>query len=120
MASFRIMGLAAEQPTLLWTNPNPTSEFTAQTLNIDFSGYEYFSIRFVGNQSYYSEYETIFPVEIGKVCGIAGLYPNASLTVPYVRGFILQSINQISFDRALNNYNTCVVPIEIKGYKKFN
>lgn len=33
-------GGGAETPTLLWTNPNPNSNFAAQTVSIDLSKYE--------------------------------------------------------------------------------
>lgn len=34
---------------LLWTNPNPTSNFSAQTVSIDLSGYDAVRITFIAN-----------------------------------------------------------------------
>lgn len=36
----RISGSSGNEPVLLWTNPNPTSNFAAQTINIDVSEYK--------------------------------------------------------------------------------
>ena len=34
------------EPVLLWTNPNPTTGFVSQTINIDTTEYEYFQIKY--------------------------------------------------------------------------
>lgn len=42
---------ASETPTLLWTNPSPTSNFNAQTVSIDLTDYEAFLIYTKGQSS---------------------------------------------------------------------
>lgn len=119
-------GGGAETPTLLWTNPSPTSAFAAQTLNIDTSQYEYIYIKFYATQWDDTVNEAIFPTNISYPQVIGGHYSSASFssTQIYVRKFIISS-NQISFQDGYNvvptssasKTNTLCVPLEIKGYK---
>lgn len=41
MPYFRTESGGEEAPTLLWTNPSPTSNFAAQTLSLDLTEYAY-------------------------------------------------------------------------------
>lgn len=119
--------LNIERETLLWTNPNPTSAFSAQTLNVDLSGYDFVKIKYaVQIQNLSLEHCIQFayfklddlPKEIdavnGNVC-LGGLlanygfiraiaYDNRSLK--FGSGYGNQTVNQ--------NWN---VPFEIYGIK---
>ena len=58
-------GTDRAQMDLLWTNPNPTSEFAAQTIQLDLSGYK--SILFICQGSYANlDYFSTFVGLIGE------------------------------------------------------
>lgn len=43
--NYKIGGVGGSSLELLWTNPNPTSEFVPQTLSLNLSNYDYFIIK---------------------------------------------------------------------------
>ena len=70
------IGGGTEKPILLWTNPSPSSSFSAQTLNIDLTGYDYliFEIKGSGDDTLGFVRDTCFDVsdEFGCICGTYG------------------------------------------------
>lgn len=120
----RVSTSSGNEPVLLWTNPNPTSTFAAQTVNVDASNYEYliFKIRADSNasQPYYS-YVGI--KHDNNKFGI-GTNPNANTSVGY-GGYIRNydtSDNVIKISTGYTTGGTAspryAIPIEIYGLKK--
>ena len=120
MASYRVMGASAsETPTLLWTNPSPTSNFASQTItNIDTSSYGAFIVKYRRSTSsndtdeFYQNKTVLF-----------GHYICISMedTSTAIRNCSVQS-NGIYFASTLNlshgTDNSEIIPIEIYGLKK--
>ena len=57
--------------TLVWTNPNPSSAFTASSINVNLSGYSY--VKFVLNYSQTSTTQFICECAVGKRANPYGL-----------------------------------------------
>lgn len=105
-------------PVLLWTNPYPTADFSAQTINLDLSGYEAVIIQFSGynrglnaSKVYLSKDENLSYFGAGFIDGQNG------------HGRNITSINDngISFsDERYGTYvsNGFVAPYKIWGLKK--
>lgn len=115
-------------PVLLWTNSNPTSDFSAQTISVDLSNYEYILIKFKNTLNDGYTYETIFRTDNNLRQAIAGATSVSPSPQIYIRSFVLSS-SQINFIDAYNCYNngsgtrymtklnSLIIPIEIYGYK---
>ena len=63
--------LYANKNTLLWTNSNPSSEFSAQKINLDLSNYT--AIIILGKKNTTDDVKTYSYIEIGK-SGILRIY----------------------------------------------
>lgn len=115
-------GGGAEKPTLLWTNPNPTSDFAAQAINIDISAYSGFLIE-------YKYEKTIAKYDYFYQDAVNLLSPyNHYITVSMndnsyrMRRVLIDSNNHINFAGATNAvgtiYASIIIPYKIYGYKK--
>lgn len=51
----------------LWTNPSPTSEFAAQTVSVDLSGYDFVAIKFLADTNSSSELANAMQMRTTKV-----------------------------------------------------
>ena len=118
-AARKNLGLTgAETKTLLWTNASPTSEFAAQTISLNLSGYDAVEIQFTG---------VLAKCLVGR--DAQAIYLGATETTSYS---ILRSriygvtANGITFNNAvykvsnantLNIANNLLIPIKIYGVK---
>ena len=118
-------GSGGNEPVLLWTNPNPTSSFSAQEIQVD--EYDAYIIKSVSSLEYAQERnwfeDTYFDVSLNRaddcVIVVRG-YSNA-----YNMRNFYKSENGITFKKGFRQYSTqrtdnnvCAVPIEIYGIKK--
>lgn len=118
MAYIRGGGAGAEKPTLLWTNPNPGSSFSAKTITLDVSTYEDFLIVFKHDTSS-NNMDTFCQkksVSFSHYIGVGmsdGSYR--------IRG-VSRSSTGLYFASCINaqgtNYNNIIIPYQIYGIKK--
>jgi len=111
---------------LLWTNPNPTSAFNAQTLSIDLSGYESVVIQAKGWNATetYTPLKTLIPKD-GKPYAICGNQANytekGEISESFGMYVRLVTVNDdgITFTTAhtslSNTNNQACIPLEIYG-----
>ena len=122
MAYIRCGG-GAEKPTLLWTNPSPSSSFSAQTLNINLTGYDYliFEIKgYMGDTMGFIR-DTCFDVsdEFGCICGTYG-FDSTTFYDSARRINVTNSSIQFSDGIAGNGTESPAycIPLKIYGLKK--
>lgn len=112
------IGGGTEKPILLWTNPNPSTSFEAQTVSIDMTNYQSIIIKTVGvrgDTTYTKQYINKNDSNIKMVATYSG------------SGASIRSITNIS-DNGITFGNGQIVggsasslyciPIEIYGLKK--
>lgn len=124
MASYRVIGASAsETPTLLWTNPSPLSNFSAQTINVNTSGYSHLIFVYTNRAGTSTEkYETncILPNDNRGTLSCYGyksnnnsfytrMFTKTDTTITFTAGYSSRS-SGTDTDR--------VIPIEIYGLKK--
>ena len=109
--------------TLLWTNPNPTSSFSAQTISLDLSKYDMVEI-----SAFYSVTEdvnkmlTTSIVPANSLGSVSSQQGNGSA---FANRKVTLSSNAITFTACVQHYgttsreniNTCCVPYKIYGIK---
>ena len=118
-AARKNLGLTgAETKTLLWTNASPTSEFAAQTISLNLSGYDAVEIQFTG---------VLTKCLVGR--DAQAIYLGATETTSYsiLRSRIYAvTANGITFNNAVykasnantsNIANNMLIPIKIYGVK---
>lgn len=122
MAYIRGGGAGTEKPTLLWTNPNPNSDFAPQTISINLTDYEWIIIS-IKNQKSSPQYVTTCAIpKITDDQVIGGPSGQTGSNYAYSR-VINMNNNGITFKIARSNYagasgNTTAIPLEIYGLKK--
>jgi hypothetical protein len=122
MAWLECGGGGAEKPILLWENPNPTSRFGTQTLNIDFSKYSSLIIEtngyLTGGVTSNIQYNYIdFNLTKLSICGSYSYNGSAYCSWR----FITLSSSAINFSQGKANNATedgLCVPLKIYGFKK--
>ena len=106
----------SSEPVLLWQNPNPTNNFVTQTLNIDFSKYNFFVIKYR-----YSTGESMEYYSLGKV---NGMYSNNicnkdTLGAASVGRWSKATSSSIFFDTGtivgIKTDDSYAIPLEIYG-----
>ena len=106
--------------TLLWTNPNPTSEFSAQTISLDLSKYDAIKIDY---NAYGIKSEETY---VGKSCRLSSVSPGGSsyyITARYRDCKVMT--DGIKFDDGYTSYavatpdtnNANCIPYKIYGIK---
>lgn len=96
---------------LLWTNPNPTTQFTAQTISLDFTSYN-FAIILIG-------FSTSYPNARGTNVVVKDKLTALTVYNKYRRGCTVNN-NSVSFDDGYNDNalgNGYAVPQYIYGVK---
>lgn len=125
MALYRCMG-AIEKPTLLWTNPSPTSQFAGQDVALDLTGYKVLLIKFYIGLAYGADKiitKTVYDLEDTNISNI-----NLSATAISSGSKNVRQCNKISTGVHFNggqyglgsnfsSSNFVCVPVEIYGYK---
>jgi hypothetical protein len=111
---------AGMEMTLLWENAKPTSTFAAQTVEIDFTGYEMCMIEY----NYNSENNTLLmsqtaKIEVGYSIWLISVSGNASEGVPQSRksAFVDSGISFDAGKRTGSTNNTVCVPVRVYGMK---
>lgn len=119
---------STETPTLLWTNPNPTSSFASQTLNIDLSNYKALIIKNEGSvasvvTSSEQQMSYVDLSETGYVFCSSYIYGNLVLSFRRVTAHTNSSItfgagfSLDSYNLNVASTNNASVPLEIYGLK---
>lgn len=112
--------------TVLWTNPNPSTQFAGQTITIDtVNGYKY--IKFVFRKQHTLTDEcpaVILSVEDWRRCSIAGGYAAVSSSVrnsqnspAYHRYISYSSDTSIAISNDVSSANGYNIPYQIIGLK---
>lgn len=126
MALFECRKVSSAKPVLLWTNENPTSNFNAQTINVDLTGYEALVIKAESRNSGNNRYQKTFYYDISNTNDIEIVMKTTSTatlqTLHCGRNFTVVS-NGISVSACQNvgyttTDNSAVIPLEIYGLKK--
>ena len=103
---------------LLWENASPTSDFAAQTVNINFSGYTHYFVEFALSNSYST---VIVPSAITPINKLAmGLYVWGDLSTVAHRRVTAITSTSITFAVAYYNKeinNNALIPTAIYGIK---
>lgn len=113
------------QMELLWENASPTSEFAAQTLNLDLSEYALIAIQVYINSTTDNLYiPQFYFIKVDEECTINFTYPYDYI---YSRAISMYSPGELYFwpgtyhnSYGSNNYtiaNNLLVPIKIYGIK---
>ena len=103
-------------PTLLWTNPSPTASFTAQTVTVDLSAYEWAMIEFKATRD--ADYVDVQIFEVGSAGRLQAIasgmsrrvYESSTSSIVFNAGYNLAA-NGTSFATS----NTVCVPYKIYG-----
>lgn len=112
MAFLQGTGGGSETPTLLWTNPDTTINFNAQTVSIDLTNYQCLIIKTLGIRG-----ENLYTFQyINKNEGSAKLVAAYSGNNARVRP--ITSINDSGITFASGDSVAYVIPVEIYGMKK--
>ena len=104
-------------PVLLWTNPNPTSAFAAQTIEMDLSEYKYVIVVAITapNYDYTPRANVILPVNSD--------YSGFDIPIGATGGSCRRNLNsstngiKISAQLACSGNNNYVIPYKIYGIK---
>jgi hypothetical protein len=109
---------------LLWTNPDVTSSFAAQTIELDLSGYDFVLVEAYGVPSSENPVFNAFARVKGCSALEGQLFPEAAMMS--CRTFTT-SVSQVSFNRAISSKfgqsnswdtnNDTVIPYQIYGIK---
>ena len=107
---------------LLWTNPNPTSQLSAITLNIDLSEYDALKIYYAGNSTYINDHYTNYGIALvakGSVITIGGRFPNDANVASGGRNITVNNSSIVISDAHDSGYvsNSWAVPLKIWGIK---
>lgn len=111
-------------PTLLWTNPNPTASFSAQTLNIDLSQYECLFVETEGNKytsgliSYHQMEYVDLSVESYSICGRYSINSNTYVSIRVITAHTNNSISFSNGSAGTTTDGRLCIPIKIYGLKK--
>lgn len=103
-------------PVLLWTNPSPTSEFTAQTVSLDLSEYAGVIVEFYhgDNQQYVSS-----RVYVKKTDNFSNKFGGGFVVdAAYAKNILALNNEGIQFDNT-NPNNTACIPYKIYGDKEY-
>jgi len=127
MAYFSATGTGGGQtnkPVLLWINPNPTSTFKAQTINVDASNYEYLIFKICADSNATTPYYSYVGIKHDNNKFGIGTNSNANTSVGnggYIRNYdtsdnvIKISTGYTTAGAANTRY---AIPLEIYGLKK--
>lgn len=115
------------KPELLWTNPNPTSAFAAQTVALDLSNYKTVAIKYKGSTgeatphiayAFYSVGDTI-DVTSGSI-NACGYNADGSVKISFGRNLSITTTG-ITFGKGFRGSTTMSsslgIPVEIYGIK---
>lgn len=125
MALYRCKG-ATEKPTLLWTNPSPTSAFAGQDITMDLSNYKVLLIKFYLGISYAADKvitKATYDLEDTNISSINLSSTTISSGAKCVRtcSKITTGIHfnggQYGLGSNFSSSNFMCVPTEIYGYK---
>lgn len=115
-----------DTPVLLWTNPNPTSNFAAQTVAVDVRNYHSIGFLLQNRVDQAGFYQTYIirqkPIGGADALGVSNDVSNPSY--PQVRGYTINSSNgNIVFKDSKNTYDASTgnmfnIPLKIYGYIK--
>lgn len=106
---------------LLWTNPSPTSAFSAQTVSLDLSGYSYVYIECLMASSYTSQYINAHLFRVGG--GLSYRMIGGGSTIMFRDATPTTSGVEFSVGYIVNTYtsnvtdNTRIIPLHIYGIK---
>lgn len=87
-------------PVLLWTNPNPTSDFEAQAINTN-TNYSYYIVTFKGHKSYANKDEFIYRLENGTTWNSATWIELGTSHSIWSRNFKLHVSGIVTFENAI-------------------
>ena len=95
-------GTIQKNMVLLWTNPNPTSAFAAQTISVDISEYSFVAIEFKSHRAVEDFFICLFSTgkKTGVGTGVMGGFFNPSTQANaniYTREVDLTSPNSVGF-----------------------
>lgn len=118
-----LSALAEREPKLLWTNPNPTSAFGAQTINLDLSGYDRVKIDPIGISGSSIEYPisqlpaTVYLSYINR--GASATYVNSRPVDIAIGGITFGNSTETTLNSSFSNYtqNARNIPYKIYGIK---
>lgn len=124
MALFECKKQSTEKPTLLWTNPNPTSTFQAQTINVDASNYEYLIFKILADSNVSQPYYSYVGIKHDN--NKFGIGTNQTANTPVGNGGCIRNYDtsnnvikiSAAFSTAGQSYNRYGIPLEIYGLKK--
>lgn len=107
---------------VLWTNPNPTSQFDNVSINLEENNCDYFEIRYRYNTTYNMSDSVKIPAITGETTLLTIVNTPVIL---YVRKATVTSKTTIAFDSSYYGTtgsesvaNTTIIPIEVIGYTK--
>lgn len=127
MLNIKALFSKIEVRQLLWTNPDPTSEFTAKTVNLDLSNYDSVQIVYKGFRTYGESYTA--KSDVGSSGCRMGCHINTSGSAyPMVleRAYDV-TISGVQFyagsgkstnSTSTSTQNGCCVPYKIYGIRK--
>lgn len=132
LASLRQKGGSLSR-TVLWTNPNPTTAFNAQTVTLSdsISNYDYIEVSFYRADTVQTVSRTIIPtadfinmtVANRNMMGAIGYFASAGTTQYFARTFSYGTDRTVIFRNAAQvggnttTYQTGAIPIEVAGLK---
>ncbi|MBQ0078369.1 MAG: hypothetical protein KBS66_00565 [Eubacterium sp.] len=112
--------------SLLWTNPNPSSAFSAQTVSLNLRGYTGVKIKLkrMNNDAVYSMHETGIGerVDVGEIVvsttGVNWAY--SRMATPNSNGIVFGNAGwkYTNVSQAITNDNNYAIPVAIYGIKK--
>lgn len=107
--------LKAEK-TLLWTNPNPTSNFSAQTISLDLSNYDEVEVEAIMYMNGTTAYYNSFRCKVGKSYTLNGISYKSNVLL--TRDCKVQT-SSVYFDSGWANgaNDGAVIPTRIYGIK---
>ena len=108
--------------TILWTNPNPTSAFSGQTITLSdsISNYDFYEViysEYAGNDPYGSSGK-ILTSHITNIGQVANLFVRRSVTALSGTSMTFGDGQQCaSFNGSWTSQNSRIVPVYVIGYK---
>lgn len=107
-------GTIQKDMVLLWTNPNPSAQFGAQTINIDLSKCKYILVEHHNDTLYFADI-----LAVGRSTRINYLTYASGNAFAHQRPTTV-SANGVTFDNANQNgsqNNSDIIPVRIYGIK---
>lgn len=119
MALYRCMG-ATEKPTLLWTNPSPTSSFSSLTLDFSKEDYPFILIEYKETSGSSNLYRTCIERNQGDNAYYGFLTQGSNgnwvrIIVEHLTSFSITGCYKVNATDTSSNRN---IPTRIYGYKK--